>query len=63
MRECFPVCLQMLGVKEGEKHTFFEVLKYVPYLAENVVQNISVELVLVSTKVALCWASPCPRCT
>lgn len=51
MLEFFPLCLKLLGVEEGEKHTFFVVLKSIPYLAKNVIQDIGVELLVICTKV------------
>lgn len=54
----FPVCLKLLGIEEGEKHTFFLVLKSILYLAKNIFQNIAVELVVVCAKVSLGWAFP-----
>lgn len=63
MQECFPVCLKLLGVEEGQKHKFFVVLKPVLYLAKNFVQDIAVEFLVVCANVSLLWVSPCTRYT
>ena len=52
MPEFFPVCLELLEVEEGQKHQLFVVLKSIPYLAKNVVQNVAVELVVVCASVS-----------
>ena len=45
----------MLEVEEGQIHQLFVVLKFIPYLAKNVVRNVAVDLVVVCANVSFCW--------
>lgn len=62
MWEMFPVFLKLLGVEEGDKHQFFVVLKSGTCLANNIVQNPAVELVVVRARI-LRLISACARST
>ena len=61
---CGNFCLELLGVEEGQEHQLFVVLKSIPYLAKNVVQNVAVELVVVCANISSCPSvrSECLRC-
>lgn len=60
MREIFLVFPRPLGVEEGDKDQFFVVLKSGLCLANNIVKNPAVELVVVRARISR-WTSLCSR--
>lgn len=51
MGELFLIFPKLLGVEEGDKLQFFMVLKSGLCLAKNIVQNLALELVVVSKRI------------
>jgi len=59
--EHFPVYPKLLVVEDSGEHLLFVVLKSVPHLAKNVVQNIAVKLAVMSMRHFLELPPSCTR--